>query len=107
VRKAKTAAAWITYDDGREVCQENTAGRREYRRRTLAMRDRQGELCARCGEWMSEADTTFDHENGRGGGKRDDRIEVDGERQNAALHGKCNHEKGSKREPYLFGVSKQ
>jgi hypothetical protein len=37
-----------------------------------------------------------------GGGKRDDRIVVDGELQNAAVHGLCNSDRGSKRTPYLM-----
>jgi len=70
----------------------------------MAMRERQSELCAICGLWMKEEETTFDHEDGRGigGGHRDDRIEVDGEPQNAAVHLHCNVRKGSKRTPYLI-----
>lgn len=92
----------ITYDDGREKCIEQTAeGNREYRRRTLEMRDRQDELCGTCGFWMSEDEATFDHQFGRTRGKRDDRIWVDGKRKNAAVHKLCNGEKGSRQIPYV------
>jgi hypothetical protein len=39
-----------------------------------------------------------------GGSKRDDRIEVKGEIQNACVHKRCNTEKGSRRIPYLYQV---
>jgi hypothetical protein len=47
---------------------------------------------------------TFDHAAGRGlgGFKRDDRIEVDGHWQNAAVCWSCNGFKGSRRTPYLI-----
>ena len=51
---------------------------------------------------MALADATFDHENGRTAGKRDDRTEVDGKPINAALHWRCNTERGSTRAPYRF-----
>lgn len=68
------------------------------------MRARQRCLCALCGLWMSEEDTTFDHEHSRGagGGKRDDRIEVNKIWQNAAVHWRCNSSKGSQRIPYVI-----
>lgn len=86
----------------REVCQNNAAGDAEYKRRTLAMAARQKGMCALCGTPLGN-DVTFDHEQGRGlgGAKRDDRIEVEGRWQNAAVHWKCNGEKGSRRVPYL------
>jgi hypothetical protein len=37
-----------------------------------------------------------------GAGKRDDRLEIDGKPINAAVHGLCNVERGSKRTPYLI-----
>src|SRR4051812_9893314 len=41
-------------DDGREVCNMMTAaGKREYRRRTLEMRERQDNRCCLCYQWMS------------------------------------------------------
>lgn len=89
--------------DGKEICNLDSAeGKREYRRRTLEMRTRQNELCLWCGEWMPENDSTFDHEFGRGAGKHDDRVTVNGRQQNAALHGQCNGDKGSRLVPYPF-----
>jgi hypothetical protein len=90
--------------DGREICRKTPLGRALYRQRTLAMAFRQKWRCALCGKPMSEDDVTFDHQDGRGmgGSRRDDRIEIDGKRFNAAAHEKCNGEKGSRRVPYLL-----
>lgn len=88
--------------DGREICTASAGGEAEYARRRLEMRRRQGELCCLCGQWMAVEDTTFEHENGRGGGKHDDRIEIDGVRVNGASHLKCNSERGSKKTPFIL-----
>lgn len=87
------------YPDGREVC--TAAGYREYMSRRDAMAVRQNGRCALCGDYMFFQ--TFDHERSRGGGKRDDRIEVDGKWQNAAVHFECNTRKGSKRYAWVNG----
>lgn len=104
--KAKAAhwqGAVRTMKDGREVCQQQTkAGADEYKLRRMIMRHRQKCLCALCGLWMSEEETTFDHERGRGGGKRDDRIEIDGKWHNAAVHWLCNGDKGSRKVAYVI-----
>jgi len=46
---------------------------------------------------MRQEEATFEHQDGRGhgGGHRDDRIEIDGEPYNSAVHGMCNVKKGS------------
>jgi hypothetical protein len=54
---------------------------------------------------MDAEAATFDHENGRSAGKRDDRIEIDGKPINAAVHKSCNSARGSTRAPYLFQVT--
>jgi hypothetical protein len=90
------------YEGGREVLNLDTElGRQAYEIRTLLMAARQNNLCGLCGFPMTQP--SFDHENGRGmnGGHRDDRIEVNGVWQNAAVCLNCNSEKGSKRVPYL------
>lgn len=100
------------YPDGREKCdQSSKAGRDEYQRRKLDMwNNRQGRRCklqispqckARAGRWPQD-DVTFDHEDGRGGGKQDDRIEIDGKPINAAVCWFCNSAKGSRRMSYLI-----
>jgi hypothetical protein len=96
-----------TYRDLREVCMDNKAGRAEYRWRTLEMRTRQKGICCLhaycpvCPGAMTEEQATFDHEYGRGGGKRDDRIELpDGTWINGACHAVCNVFKGSRYIPY-------
>jgi len=101
--------------DGREVCNLLTkAGQDEYERRKFAMRDRQGKRCCLegiipgCPGFLAKADTTFEHEEGRGfnAGHRDDRIEKPdpktGEMKpyNGAAHYTCNSKKLSKRINY-------
>ncbi len=95
--------AYRTYPDGREVCNDTTAGKNEYGRRTIEMAARQGNMCAICGRWMHRP--SFEHQAGRGsgGGHRDDRIEVDGHWQNAALCWGCNGQKGSRRYHWQHG----
>lgn len=88
--------------DGKERCASTPAGLKEYRRRTLEMRTRQKEICRWCGKWLSEEDATFDHEEGRAAGRRDDRLFANGREQNASLHYVCNGLRGSTRAPYPF-----
>lgn len=102
--------AVIYYPDGREVCNTRTvAGNREYKRRTLQMVERQNHICCLYGispvchprGLLLGYIPTFEHENGRGGGKRDDRTELpDGTWINGAAHVQCNQWKGSRRIPY-------
>lgn len=94
------------YPDLREVCNMKLkAGRQEYYTRTLKMLMRQGERCAVCVNPLNFVWMEFDHEAGRGanGAHRDDRIEVDGHWQNAAVCRRCNTEKGSKRYHWVDG----
>lgn len=94
------------FDDGREVCNlRSSAGKVEYKARIVKMCDRQNQRCALCPFLMLIGDETFEHEEGRGmnGAHRDDRIEVDGEWKNAAVHYGCNGRKGSKRYHWLEG----
>lgn len=90
------------YSNGREVCQDTKLGRFVYRNRVLAMLLRQHFRCCNCGNPLHEDEATFEHENGRTAGKRDDRIEIDGQRINGASHGFCNVERGSKRTPLRY-----
>ena len=85
-----------TLSDGREICLATSAGRREYRVRTLAMRRRQGDLCRWCGCFLPEDEASFDHDRLRNG-RQDDRILVAGKPINAAVHKLCNSERGSRR----------
>jgi hypothetical protein len=98
--------------DGREVCDLNTsAGRLAYKRKVRDMADRQSGICCLFGHspvchprgLLLGYTVTFEHEQGRGGGKRDDRIEKpDPEnpgkviRINGAAHMTCNSWKGSR-----------
>jgi len=95
-----------TFADGREVCANTVAGRREYRKRLTQMWERQEGICRWCADPMPSVEAlagfdsvTFDHDFGRGSGgsRRDDRIEVDGVPQNAAVHWRCNADKASSR----------
>ena len=100
--------AVFTYPpDFREVCNmQKKAGRQEYYSRTLQMLNRQDGRCAICHNPLFFLWVEYDHEAGRGanGAHRDDRIEVDGHWQNAALCRTCNSEKGSKRYHWVDGV---
>jgi len=84
------------YRDGREVCQDSSAGWREYKRRVEAMLLRQGGRCCLCGRPLSLANATFEHQRRRGMGAawRDDRIVKDGEDWNGVSHWVCNEVKG-------------
>lgn len=98
-RRRMPVPPFTTYDGGRQICSPTAAGCREYRRRTLLMRTRQGNLCRWCGYWMAEDETTFDHDRRRGAGRQDDRIEVPVRvhmrRINGAVHKLCNAARGS------------
>jgi hypothetical protein len=84
------------YRDGREVCQENAAGYREYARRVELMVQRQNHRCCLCNRRLSLAQATFEHQRRRGmhAAFRDDRIEKEGQPWNGAAHWVCNSEKG-------------
>lgn len=81
-------------DDGRELIAPNAAGRREYRKRVERALCLQQGLCFWCQQPLSLTEATFDHikPRGMGGGFRDDR-----QSNCAAVHLRCNHEKGSRR----------
>lgn len=95
--------AVIIGEGGKEVCSETIAGQKEYKRRVEVMRLRQAKLCCNCIESLDAAEATFEHENGRGAGKRDDRIEINGKPVNGASHGICNQQRGSRRTPIWHG----
>ena len=85
------------YPNGREVCQENAAGYREYSRRVEVMVQRQNFRCCLCNRRLAARNATFEHQRRRGMGAafRDDRIELpDGTWVNGAAHWICNSEKG-------------
>lgn len=111
-RPRKRKVEPIKYVDGKEICVQRTAsGRREYKKRTNDMWSRQRGICPICTKLMHSWEATFEHEDGRGAGKHDDRIwkkvdicddsgaviEVIKTPYNFAVHGMCNSEKGSKR----------
>lgn len=102
VKEHERGQAVKVMPDGREICLPTKAGKEEYLRRTIQMWRRQDQRCALCGELIYYP--TFDHETPRGMGsaRRDDRISVDGRRQNAAVCLECNEKKGSKRVPYIL-----
>ena len=90
----------IVHPDQREVCDTRTKrGLAEYQRRREIMFVRQKGICTECNQPMMLDSCTFDHElpRGMGAAHRDDRIEINGEPFNSAVHLKCNFEKGSSR----------
>lgn len=107
--------AVIIRRDGKEICNPATVeGRAEYWFRTMLMWIRQdGWCCFReydfCPGRLRLADCTFEHEQKRGAGKRDDRIALlDSEggfirHINGAAHGECNGIAGSRRLPIYHG----
>jgi hypothetical protein len=101
------------FPDGREVCRtrmdhpEGAEGRAEYKRRKEAMWKRQKGICClygflpECPGKLEIKLATFEHEDGRGGGKRDDRISLpDGTWINGVSHLMCNSLKGSRHIPF-------
>ena len=94
---------------GREVCNLTCKdGRDEYERRKDAMFQRQGGICCLhgfiegCPGKLKRSEAVYEHETGRGhgSGHRDDRIEVNGKRQNGVAHPICNLSKASRRINY-------
>lgn len=81
------------YPNGREVCQDTFAGRREYLRRLGLMLARQRNRCCLCPDRIySVADATFEHQRrrGMGAGFRDDRVQDEnGKEINGAAHWIC------------------
>jgi hypothetical protein len=79
--------------DGREVCQENAAGKREYLRRVQIMVQRQSFRCGDCNRRLSLFQATFDHwpiKRKMGAAFRDDRItDEEGSWMNRAVHWEC------------------
>jgi hypothetical protein len=102
IKKPKPAVK--VFPGGREVCADTPAGWVEYVKRKKDMWIRQGKrcclegICPICPGNLVWADTSFDHEAGRGqnGSKRDDRIEVDGKWINGCCHHFCNAWKASR-----------
>jgi len=107
-KKWASRPAIITYPDGREQCNlAHREGMSEYLKRTAAMVKRQkGRCCLEnecpdCPGRLDVIEATFEHENGRTSGNRDDRIELpDGTWINGAAHRRCNSWKGSRFIPY-------
>lgn len=84
------------YPDGRQVCLDTDKGQAEYKRRTLEMAERQNWICIRNPHRIDGP--TFDHANGRGAGKQDDRIwDEFGRPMNGCSCWLCNGMAGSKR----------
>ncbi len=85
--------SYRTYPDGRQVCCENAAGRREYLRRVEAMVQRQDSRCGVCNRRLSLFQATFDHwpvKRGMGSAFRSDAIlDSKGEWLNRAVHWAC------------------
>lgn len=111
--------AFKVMPDGREICftvgrvTQSVRGRKEYRRRTLAMLERQGGRCClegyapMCPGKLNPEEATFEHEHGRGAGKRDDRIvRSTGKWINGAAHATCNVWKGSRYIDYNRGFQR-
>jgi hypothetical protein len=90
--KRRAGLPYKRHKDGREVCLNTPAGRKEYRRRVLAVWDRDKGICGWCLLPVSDEETTGDHIKcrGAGGATRDDR-----ETNLRPAHCHCNGERGS------------
>lgn len=114
--KNRTEYGW-KFPDGREICDLATAkGRKEYHARALAMAERQGWICGcGCGRRMFEItdmpwSMTFEHCNGRGASKHDDRIkDENGNEMNMAFRLDCNLRAGSPKrsKPWIVTTAKE
>lgn len=100
--------AVIVYPDGREQCNlVKREGLNLYNQRIAKMVKRKHGrcclegICPVCPGRLSLIEATFEHEDGRTSGHRDDRIELpDGTWINGAAHRRCNQWKGSRYIPY-------
>jgi len=89
--------AVLKYRDGREICQDSSAGWHEYKRRVEAMLLRQEGRCCLCKKRLALNQATFEHQRRRGLGAAwpQDKIwDADGNPVNGAAHWSCNAEKG-------------
>ena len=103
---AKPAAVHVARD-GREICSEHAAGKREYNRRKQVMWERQLGRCGSCRVPTPLEEGQFGHSSSRGfgGGFRDDRIwDENGKPMNAFLCGKCNSAQGSRHYEWRDGL---
>ena len=105
-KRPKPAAVHVTRD-GREICSEHAAGKREYLRRKKIMWLRQLGRCGTCRKVtpLEEGQFGHSHSRGMGGGFRCDKIwDSDGNPLNAFLCGVCNSAQGSQRYGWRDGV---
>jgi hypothetical protein len=107
----KPLEAFKTFPDGREVCNDNKAGKDEYKRRRRVMWERQGKTCGlqiapQCMKRLPWEYATFEHQDGRGyaGSKRDDRVEIDGKPYNLVACPWCQSMKGSRSLNAVLGI---
>jgi hypothetical protein len=96
--------------DGKEVCNlKHPEGWAEYKYRILLMWLRQDGICCNCRLELKLSEATFEHEDGRGAGRRDDRIAIFDEEGrfvrhlNGASHSGCNRKRGSRRTELFHG----
>jgi hypothetical protein len=102
--------AVIIRRDGKEVC--NVAipeGYAEYHWRVMLMWIRQEGVCCNCRLPLALKAATFEHQNGRGAAKRDDRIALYDEEGRFVCHingascAQCNRNRGSRRTDIYHG----
>lgn len=93
----------------REICNPVTIeGRAEYKWRTMLVFVRQDGICCNCLEPLSLSECTFEHEDGRTSGRKDERTAIfeDGRfvrHLNGASHLICNSRRGSRRTEIYHG----
>jgi hypothetical protein len=77
LKPSKSPKTGFKLRNGREICTDDQAGRREYRRRRELAWDRDRGICILCEQPVSLEQATTEHiqTKGMGGSKHDDRLE--------------------------------
>jgi hypothetical protein len=84
------ASAVRRWDDGRECCYNNPAGRAEYQHRKQLLWGEQRGVCAHCGARMPLNETRLTHGDWEDKQKRDDRLrDENGSKVNFLVHKSC------------------
>lgn len=90
IRERRTEAPVRRFEDGREVCLGNDAGRAEYQRRKQALWEEQRGECVHCHLRMRLDDTRMTHGSWTETGVlRDDRLYDKGKKVNELVHKHC------------------
>jgi hypothetical protein len=99
----------VVHRGEREICNPATPeGRAEYAWRKLLLWVRQDGICCNCRKPLTLSECTFEHEEERAAGRRDDRLAIIENGQlvrhlNGVSHRHCNRLRGSTKTPIYHG----